>query len=217
MSLDMYQNTAKNLDPFLQQGKLAMNDLASYLGIGGGPSGATFDPNAPGVKPFTLADFQASPAYNFNLQQGQQAIDKASNARGNFYAPQTLQDISKFSQGLASNEFNNAYNMYNKNQANVIDRLSGIAGAGQNAAVQQGGFGADAANAWGGAQMQVGNANAAGTMGVSNALQGGLGNAYNAYLQNQILNRQQQSMYGAGQYGSGMGGAAYGGTDFYAP
>ena len=209
MSLDMYQDTAHNLDPFLQQGKIAVNNLASYLGQGGATTAPTFDPNAPGVKPFSLADFQASPAYNFNLQQGQQAIDKASNARGNMYAPQTLQDISKFSQGLASNEFSNAYNMYNQNQSNVVNRLSGLANSGQSAAVQQGGFGANAGANWGNAQMQVGNANAAGTVGMyGNLMQGGA-DVYNNYLQNQILNRQQQSTYGAYGGGSPIGAGGF--------
>jgi hypothetical protein len=187
----------RNIQPWLATGKMALGDLSSYLGIGAGG----FDPNAPGVKAFGLSDFQASPAYNFNLQQGQQAIDKASNARGNFYAPQTLQDISKFSQGLASNEFNNAYNMYNQNQSNVVNRLSNVANAGQNAAVYQGNLGMNAAGQMGNAAMQMGNAQAAGTVGTwGNLLQGGA-SAYNNYLQNQILNRQQQPTYAIGAGG----------------
>jgi len=183
----------RNIQPWMATGKMALNDLSGYLGIGAGG----FDPNAPGVKAFGMSDFQQSPAYQFNLQQGQQAIDKASNARGNYYAPQTLQDISKFSQGMASNEFQNAYNMYNQNQSNVVNRLSNVANAGQNAAVYQGNLGQGAAGQMGNAAMQIGNAQAAGTVGTwGNLMQGGAG-AYNNYLQNQILNQQQQSSYGA--------------------
>jgi hypothetical protein len=174
--------------------------------------GSGLNLNAPGLKAFSLADFQASPAYQFNLQQGQQAIDKASNARGNMYAPQTLQDLSKFSQGMASNEFTNAYNMYNQNQGNVFSRLNTMAGIGQNAAVQQGGFGAASAGAQGNYGIMGGEATSAGYTGaVGNALNGGT-QAYNNYLQNQILQRQQQSTYGQ-QYG----GDAYGGSSGWAP
>ena len=208
MSQQQFGQTGKNLAPFLQAGQTAMSNLADYTGVGAGG----LNPNAPGVKPFSLADFQASPAYNFNLQQGQQAIDKASNARGNLYAPQTLQDLSKYSQGMASNEFTNAYNMYNQNQGNTFSRLNTLAGMGQNAAVQQGGFGAAAAGAAGNYGIMGGEATSAGYTGaVGNALNGGT-QAYNNYLQNQILQRQQQS-----QYGPQYGGDAYGGSSGWAP
>ena len=156
------------------------------------------------LRPFSLADFQASPAYNFNLEQGQNAINKGASARGNYYAPQTLQDLGKYSQGMASNEFQNAYSNYNTNMNNVWNRLYGLSGSGQNAAAQLGGFGANAANQVGQNTMGAANAQAAGTMGVNNALQGGIQNAYWQYL-----NNQQQPNYGgntpynpsAGQYG----------------
>jgi hypothetical protein len=144
-------------------------------------------------KPFGLDDFQASPAYQFNLQQGQQAIDKAAAARGQFYAPATLQSIAKYSQGLASNEFQNAYGNYNTNLGNIWNRLYSLSGAGQNAAANMGGFGTTVAGNVGNNAVGAGNALAAGQVGAANAYSGIGSNLYNQYVQNQILQNSQRS------------------------
>lgn len=137
------------------------------------------------IKPFGMEDFQQSPSYQWQLQQGQAALDKGANARRNYYAPQTLQDLGKFQQGLASTDFRNAYDMYTQNQTRGYNMLSGLSGSGQNAAAGIGGFGANAAANAGNFGMQGANAAAQGTMGVANALSGGaMGLAgYNQYLQ----------------------------------
>ena len=149
---------------------------------------------------FGLQDFQESPAYQFNLQQGQQALDKGANARGNLYAPQTLQDLSKFSQGLAGNEWNNAYSQYQNNIGNIWNRFNSMSQGGQSAANQTGAAGANAANNQGMSLQNAGNAQAAGIMGANTALQGGLNN----YMFYDYLKNQQRPAYSAqGPYASG--------------
>jgi hypothetical protein len=148
------------------------------------------------LKPFSLADFQQSPAYQFNLEEGYKAINKGAAARGKYYNPATLQDLGKFSQGTASNEFLNAYNMYNQDQGNVFGRLSSVAGMGQNSAAQTGALGANAANNSGQALMGAGNAQAAGIVGLGNAVNTGIGQYYNNQLMEQIL-KTRQPTYGS--------------------
>lgn len=161
------------------------------LGVEGG------DPNDPNfgqlTHQFGLQDFQASPAYQFNLEQGKMALDKASAARGKFYAPSTLQDIAKFSQGMASNEYQNAFSNYQTNMGNIWSRLYGLSGAGQNAAAQMGGFGAAAAGNAGNFGAQGANAQAAGQVGGANAITGGVNNYLNYQLLQQALARNQGS------------------------
>lgn len=151
------------------------------------------DPNDPNfgqlTHEFNLQDFQASPAYQFNLEQGKQALDKASAARGKFYAPSTLQDIAKFSQGKASNEYQNAFSNYQTNMGNIWSRLYGLSSAGQSAANQTGAFGAAAAGNAGNFGTQAANASAAGTIGGVNAVTGGVNN----YLQNQLYQQMQNN------------------------
>jgi hypothetical protein len=173
------------------------------------PKTQQLDPmTAPLTRPFSLADFQESPNYQFNLQQGQKAIEKASAARGMFYAPQTLQDISKFSQGMASNEFMNSYNMFNQNQKSIWDRLYAMSGGGQNAAAQTGAFGTQVGGQVGNNITGGGNAQAAGIIGQGNALAGIGNNAYNSYVMQQIMSNNQP-IYGSSltRPNSGMTGA----------
>lgn len=157
------------------------------------------------LKPFGMEDFQASPAYQFNLAEGEKAINKAAAARGKFYAPGTLQDISKFSQGLASNEFQNAYSNYNTNMGNIWSRLSTLSGGGQNAAANLGTNASSVSGQVGSNMMSGGAAQAAGQVGQANAVNSGLGSAYNNYLMQQILAGNQQSSVGGGS--GGMTGA----------
>jgi hypothetical protein len=173
---------------------------------------ASFNPNAPLLKPFGLSDFQQSPAYQFNLQEGQKAIDKAAAARGNYYAPQTLQDISKFSQGLASDEFQNAFSNYNTNQNNVFSRLNQLTAGGQNAAANLGGISAGVGQSVGGNTIGAGNALAAGQIGQANAISGGLSGLGNNALLYALLNNQgggglggQQGIYSPNVYGGNSG------------
>ena len=178
--LAMFGQTQANLSPYMQAGQGALSQINAGLQPGG-----MFEHQ------FNLQDFQASPAYQFNLQQGQMAIDKAANARGGLYAPQTLQDLSKFSQGLASNEFQNAFSNYNTGINNIYNRLSGMAGAGQNAAVNLGAFSGQVGGQIGSNIIGAGNAQAAGQVGVANALQGGMSNLTNTALIQQMLQQQQ--------------------------
>lgn len=188
VSQAQYRETVDNLHPWLQQGRLSLDQLSQQFG----------NANSPGNQAFGLQQFQQSPAYQFNLDQGMQAINKGANARGNFYAPQTLQDLSKFAQGNASNEFQNAFSNYNTQNNNLFSRLQTLSGAGQNAAVQQGGFGAQTAGQIGSNMIGAGNAQAAGIVGQANAINGGLSGAGNAALMAQILGQQQQGLYGGG-------------------
>jgi hypothetical protein len=176
------------LAPFIQQAAQQTGPAAATPGAATGQ----FDPNAPLVRPFSLQDFQASPAYQFNLSEGQKAIDKAAASRGAFYQPGTLQDVARFSQGLASNEFQNAFSNYQTNMGNIWNRLYSLSGSGQNAAANLGSFGTTVAGDIGNQVTGAANARAAGIVGQTNALTGALGNVGNYYWMNRFLQGQQQ-------------------------
>jgi len=166
-------------------------------GTPGTPGVPASDPNSPNfgqlTHQFNLQDFQESPAYQFNLQQGKLALDKASAARGKFYAPSTLQDIAKYSQGLASNEYQNAFSNYNTNMGNIFNRLNSVSGAGQNAAANLGTNATAVGGQIGNNMIGAGNANAAGIVGGVNALTGGISNYLNYNLLSNFMERNQAS------------------------
>lgn len=191
----MFGQTQKNEYPWLHRGTQASDQLYADMQNGLG-------------QPFTLDKFQQSPSYQWQLQQGQQAIDKGANARGNYYAPQTLQDLSKYSQGLAGTDFNNAFNQYEQGQLQQFNMLNAVSGAGQNAAAGLGGLGQNAVTNAGNFQTSGAAAGAGGIMGAANSLTGGgLGLAgYQQYLsglqQQQYNTNTQPYNWSNNPYGS---------------
>lgn len=59
---------------------------------------------------FNPEDYINSPAYEFQLGQGQQGLDRASAARGNFFSGQALKEAAAYNQGLGSQYYNQAFN-----------------------------------------------------------------------------------------------------------
>lgn len=52
---------------------------------------------------------QLDPGYQFRVQQGQQALERSAAARGGLLSGRALKDTADFSQGLASQEFGQAF------------------------------------------------------------------------------------------------------------
>lgn len=109
--------------------------------------------------------FQATPGYDWQLQQGQNAIDNSAASSGNLFSGATQRSQMRYVQGMANQEYNN-----------FLNRLTGGAASGQAAAGNQANAGANYASGAGTALANMGNAGAAGAIGVGNALQTGLSN-----------------------------------------
>lgn len=138
------------------------SDQAPWLASGQGALGRLND---------LLADpssISSSPAYQFRMQQGQQALERSAAARGGLSGGGFMKSLDRYSQGLASDEYGNQWN-----------RLSGLAQMGQGSAQNLGALGSNFANSMSNLYGAQGNAQAAGTMaaygGASNAI-GSAGN-----------------------------------------
>lgn len=93
-----------------------------------GANGQTAEADSAGL-------FQASPGYQYELQQGQKAVDNSASARGLGVSGAEIKGSEANAEGLASTDYNNFYN-----------RLAGIAGTGQTAIQTVANAGANAAN-----------------------------------------------------------------------
>lgn len=143
---------------------------------------------------FTYDDMTASPDYQFRKQQGVNALDMSAAARGKLLSGAQDKALIQYGQGLASEEYGNAYNRalqnYNTNQntqLNLANIGRGAAGQTQNA-MQNFSTGASNAitaqgNALAQGQIGAGNAYAQGIQGIGNSINQGIGNAllYNMY------------------------------------
>lgn len=145
----MYNQTRSDQMPWLNVGRGGLGQLAALYGL---------DENGnPTNKPVDYSQFTNSPDYQFALQQGTQNLDRSAAARGSLYSGGYGQDLTKFSQGLASQNFNNYRN-----------GLASLAGVGQTATQSLGQFGQNYANNASNSLMNSGNARASGYMNQAN-------------------------------------------------
>lgn len=139
---------------------------------------------------FTMEDFYNDPGYAFRFNEGVKALDRSAAARGNLFSGGHGKALQDWGQGLANQEYGNAFNRWKAEQGDIYNRLAGLSGAGQTTAAQLGQFGQNTAMGVGNAMSQgylnQGNARASGYAGMNNALMSGLGLGLN-YYQNQDL------------------------------
>lgn len=158
---DVWGQQQANQAPYLQAGQSSLADLLQQMHAG------AFD-----VNPSQLAQ---DPGYQFRMQQGQQALERSAAARGGLATGGTLRSLARYSQGVASDELQNAWTR----RQGAFNRLASVANMGQGAANSLGQFGNHYADSASGLYADIGNANAAGQMGVANSLSGfanGVGN-----------------------------------------
>lgn len=181
-----YQQNLANQQPYMTSGTNALNTINSDQANGTGFA-----------TPFNLASFTSNPGYQFQLQQGQNAINSSAAATGGTLNGGTLKALDQYTTGLANTTYGDAYNRYLANSQQQYGQLFNVAQLGENATATVGNQGTQAANASGNYLTQAGNANAAGTVGVTNAVNSGLGGIANGINTASILQGlQSQSGYG---------------------
>jgi hypothetical protein len=142
----IYNQSRSDQSPYMAAGQTSLADLMKLQS----------DPSA----------IQASPAYQFQLAQGQQALQRSAAAKGGLMGGGFAKSLAQYSQGLASNEYQNQWN-----------RLYQTAGMGQNSAQNLGSLGANFANSMSQLYGAKGNAQAAGTMAIGNGIAGAVKDA----------------------------------------
>lgn len=166
----------------------------------------------PGYTPMvnSLADLQATPGYQFQLEQGLQSLGNSAAAKGSLLSGRQLKDVNNYAQGQAStgyqaaweraqNAYQNAFARDTSNKSNMFNRLQSMANSGQTAATNQGGYSMT------GAANLAGIASDAGNTQVGLTLAQGQNNANQATSMGNAVNQ------GLGGFG-GLSGAFGGGS-----
>lgn len=113
---------------------------------------------------FEYQGFEATPGYQFRLDEGQKAVERAAAASGRMNSGATIKAATRYGQGVAAQEYDN-----------YLNRLSALSGSGQVATGQQVSLGQSNANAISQLQLQRGDAQASSY----NALGNAANNAFN--------------------------------------
>jgi len=209
---NMFNTIQGQEQPFLQAGYGATSDLNQLLGTApatgaGGTAGGTGLPGGYLTQQFSPKDLQNYPGYQFQLQQGDQAIQNSAAASTGAVSGPALKSLMNYNQGLAGTTYGNAFNQFQTQQTNIFNRLSNIAGLGQNAAGNLGNAGVQLGTGIAGAQAAAGGSLAGGIVGATNSIGGSaVPLAYLMSGQNQGINTPGQA------FGADTGttsGAAY--------
>ena len=120
----------------------------------------------PGYTPMvnSLEELQATPGYQFQLEQGLQGVNNSAAARGGLLSGANMKAINDYAQGQASTGYasaweraQNAYtNAFGRNQQKFTN-LQSMANNGQNAAGSQGNWAMDVGKSLAGASTAYGN------------------------------------------------------------
>lgn len=203
---NVWQGTQAAEQPYQALGANAANRLGSLAG---------------GFQQPTLAQAEQTPGYQFNLQQGTNAINENAAATGNLLSGNTGVALQNYGQGLAQNayqqDFNNALNTYMTNYQSLLQPAElGLSSTGQ-----LGAFGQSAAQNTGninlaGSGMQAQQINnqaaalAQGQLGSSAAWSNAIGGALGSGMG--MLGSIQEGLSGGGGFGdvlSSLEGGSY--------
>lgn len=172
---NQYNQTRADTAPYRASGTAALSQLNQQL------------PDL--TRNFSAADFQTDPGYAFNLQQGQQAIQRSAGAKGGLYSGDTMKALDSYTQGQAANQYQNAYSRFTNNQNNTFNRLQSVAQNGQAATLATDGMGQQTAASIGSNLTSAGNAQAAGQVATGNSINNAIGGITNNWMQSQMLGR----------------------------
>ena len=197
-------------EPYRQAGLTGQNRLMELLGLGGNTGAAGYGQYS---RDFGMQDFQQDPGYAFRLSEGLKQLGSQARAQGGAGGGRTMMGIQNYAQGLASQEYGNAFNRYQTNRQNQLAPLGSLMSSGQAAASgqvgSQGQYGANVGNL-----MMTGGANQAnaalmqGNIGAQqfNTLGRGLNQAQSMY--GPQISNYLKNLGGGDQFGSQYGGSA---------
>lgn len=184
--LSMFNQTQSNLAPFVAGGGTAFKDLQGLTGTGPGGDPLT----APLTKPFTptMTDLENTPGYKFTLDQGLKATQNGYAAQGLANSGAAIKGAGDYATGLASNTYQQQFQNYLNQNAQISNLLLGQSSLGESAAAGQGNIAAQTGANIGANTIGAGNANAAAAIGTGNAVSNAATTGANNYVQYSLLN-----------------------------
>jgi hypothetical protein len=199
-------------------GANALNQLGA-LGSGtyqmydaeGNPTGQTGIGSGYLTQQYTPEEFAKGqdPGYQFRLQQGQEATNRMANMGGGMLSGNALRGAQDYTQGLASQEFGNAFNRFQTSRQNIYNTLAGIAGLGQNSTNTTANASNVASTNVGNTMQNLGAAQAGGIVGQANAISGGLQQFGNQQYLSNLLAPKKSAVSPVGGTGSTFNSGYY--------
>jgi hypothetical protein len=125
---EVYDQNTGLYKPSLEQGQELQSTYSYLMGLGNQDDNRYSDVNRDvgqfGTfnKAFTMADFEADPAYEFIKSEGQKALDRKASASGRFFSGAASKDLADYNQNIALTSYNDARNRYNQDRESLYDK-----------------------------------------------------------------------------------------------
>jgi hypothetical protein len=175
---DMWNQQRADQAPWLQAGQTTLRDLMAQMQAGG------FD------RQFNANSLANDPGFQFRMAEGQKALERSAAARGGLNSGGFMKSLARYSQGVASDEFQNAWSRNQTENTGRFNRLAHLAGVGQQSAQNLAGHGGHYADSMSQLHGALGNAQAAQAMGVGQGLAGGVRSIGNLALSGGLPGQQ---------------------------
>lgn len=127
---DAYNQQLGFQQPYRDAGLAAQRQQMMLMGLGGDQTNAEYGRYA---RDFGMGDFEQDPGYAFRQSEGMRALERSAAARGNLLSGSMLKGVQRFSQDLASQEYQNAFNRFQAQRAARMGALQNLNTAGQSA------------------------------------------------------------------------------------
>lgn len=163
--------TQGNIQPSIDTGNLAREQLAASLGLSGQQAERDF-----------LSSFQESAGQKFLRERGERALVRNSSAIGGLGGGNVRRALVEQGIGIAGQRLSERQN-----------RLASLSGSGQTSATNLGAFGQNTANTISSLALAGGNARATGIMNRNEAIQSGIAGVTTGLAQSGIFNQQSNS------------------------
>ena len=189
----MFDKQVELQAPFRQAGLTGQNRLMDVLGLSGNTQAQGY---GSANQNFTPSDLTTDPSYQFRLSEGLKALDAQAAARGGLISGNALRGAENYGQNAASQEYQNAYNRYQTNRANLLNPLQSLAGQAQSSANTLGTAAQNYASTGTGSMQYGGNAAASGYLGQANSWNSALNNVGSSYNNYAMMN----NLFGSNGY-----------------
>lgn len=162
---------------------------ASKAALGGPPSeyGSL-------MKNFTGEDLENEPGYQFQREQGQNALNQGAIARGGYFTGNALKELSRYNTDYAGTKYGEAFNRDAANKTRGYNFLGGPINSGIGAAQGTALAGANAANQISNQYGNIGNAQSANYVNMGNQI----GNVANSVGTGMIVGNYLNNSGGTG-------------------
>lgn len=196
-------NTADLYQPFYNSGVQANHAYANAMGLNGAEGYAQ-----------AMQDFRSAPGYQFQMDQGLDAINRTAAARGGLASGNNSVDLLKYATGLADQGYYQNYVGNLNNQVNTgMQAASGMANAQQGLAQMTMNYGnqsAALAQDHGNQLAGINNTLAGNQIGLGNSLSGNTMNTFQKMSENTGQGMMAGQTAASNRFGAVMGAAQAG-------